>query len=105
MNQWPTPPDAGPPDRGSPARRRHDPLRASRRDAVTAYVLIILLSSEDHRAAAPHAAVPVPIDVASFMWDELREDTLTAASVYEAVTTSLGRLLAGFTLAILVGWS
>lgn len=51
----------------------------------------------------PTTLVPTLSEVASFMWDEIRGDTLAPATVYEAFGTSLRRLGAGLAIALLIG--
>lgn len=51
----------------------------------------------------PTMLVPTPAEVAGFMWDELRGDTLGRTTVYEAFYISLRRLLTGFVIAFAIG--
>jgi NitT/TauT family transport system permease protein len=51
-------------------------------------------------SASAHAS---PLEVAEFMWDELRGETLAPATVYESFAITFGRLGLGFALAIVVG--
>jgi NitT/TauT family transport system permease protein len=46
---------------------------------------------------------PEPWRVAEFMWDELRADTLARRNLYVTFALSLGRLFAGFAIAMVVG--
>jgi ABC-type nitrate/sulfonate/bicarbonate transport system permease component len=46
---------------------------------------------------------PAPAEVLNFMWDEIRLDTLSRYTLYESFGISLGRLLTGFAVAMLVG--
>jgi NitT/TauT family transport system permease protein len=51
----------------------------------------------------PTLLVPTPAEVAEFMWDELRGDTLAPQTVYQAFGTSLGRLSVGLAIAFAIG--
>lgn len=51
----------------------------------------------------PTEQVPTPVDVANFMWDELRVDTLGLYNVYESFGTSLVRLGVGLAIAFAIG--
>jgi ABC-type nitrate/sulfonate/bicarbonate transport system permease component len=95
----PTPPSLAPKPAGGPLIR----FGLSRRGAITAYVVIVLLSWQILGPLLPTRLFPQPLDVASFMWDELRGDTLAPATVYEAFGITLGRLLTGFAFAIIIG--
>jgi NitT/TauT family transport system permease protein len=47
--------------------------------------------------------VPSPAEVLSFMWDEIRVETLSPHTLYESFAISLGRLAVGFSIALVVG--
>jgi ABC-type nitrate/sulfonate/bicarbonate transport system permease component len=51
----------------------------------------------------PTLLVPTPVEVAEFMWDEIRGDTLAPQTVYQAFGTSLGRLSLGLLIAFAIG--
>ena len=51
----------------------------------------------------PTLLVPTPIEVAEFMWAEIRGDTLAPQTVYEAFGTSLQRLSLGLLIAFAIG--
>ena len=51
----------------------------------------------------PTLLVPTPAEVAEFMWDEIRGDTLAPQTVYQAFGTSLQRLLGGLAIAFAIG--
>ena len=51
----------------------------------------------------PTALIPTPWEVLRFMWNELRLDTIGAYNVYQSFGLSIGRLAAGFLLALVVG--
>lgn len=51
----------------------------------------------------PTELVPSPAEVASFMWDELRGDTLAPATVYESFALSFERLGVGLAAAFAIG--
>jgi ABC-type nitrate/sulfonate/bicarbonate transport system permease component len=51
----------------------------------------------------PTLLVPTPIEVAEFMWDEIRGDTLAPQTVYQAFATSAGRLGLGLAIAFAIG--
>jgi ABC-type nitrate/sulfonate/bicarbonate transport system permease component len=95
----PPPPSLAPKPAGGPLVR----FALSRRGAITAYLLIVLLGWQIIASVVPTRLFPKPVDVAAFMWDELRGETLAPATVYEAFGTTLGRLLTGFAFAILIG--
>ncbi|MGH9244516.1 MAG: ABC transporter permease [Acidimicrobiales bacterium] len=75
----------------------------SRRGAVVAFVLLWLACWQVVVPLLPTRLVPLPAEVASFMWDELRGDTLAPDTVYVAFAITLGRLAVGFALAVAVG--
>ena len=77
-------------------------LRSRRGAMVTAIVLSLLLW-QLIVPVLPTRLVPVPLEVAAFMWDELRGETLAPATVYESFAVTFGRLGLGFALAIAVG--
>lgn len=52
---------------------------------------------------APTDLIPTPAEVARFMWNELRGETLAPQTVYEAFGTSLQRLVTGLLLALAIG--
>jgi ABC-type nitrate/sulfonate/bicarbonate transport system permease component len=95
----PPPPALAPKPEGGPLVR----FALSRRGAITAYVLIVLVGWQIFASLVTTKLFPMPLDVASFMWDEVRGDTLAPATVYEAFATTLGRLLTGFAFAIVIG--
>jgi ABC-type nitrate/sulfonate/bicarbonate transport system permease component len=47
--------------------------------------------------------LPSPAEVLNFMWDEIRLDTLSRHTLYESFAISLGRLVIGFSIAMVVG--
>lgn len=49
------------------------------------------------------AVLPAPGDVLSFMWDEVRMDTLSRHVLYQSFAISLGRLIVGFLIALAIG--
>ena len=51
----------------------------------------------------PTLLVPTPAEVAEFMWDEIRGDTLAPQTVYEAFGLSLQRLTLGLAIAFAIG--
>jgi ABC-type nitrate/sulfonate/bicarbonate transport system permease component len=51
----------------------------------------------------PTLLVPTPAEVAEFMWDEIRGDTLAPQTVYQAFATSAGRLGLGLAIAFAIG--
>ena len=51
----------------------------------------------------PTLLVPTPIEVAEFMWAEIRGDTLAPQTVYGAFGTSLQRLSLGLLIAFAIG--
>lgn len=51
----------------------------------------------------PTILLPTPAAVLTFMWDELRGQTLAPQTVYEAFGTSLGRLFVGLVIAFAIG--
>ena len=85
-----------------PGRRIAKALGSQRGAQITAFVVILggwqlivpLLETR---------LIPMPIEVASFMWDELRGETLGRTTVYEAFWISLRRLLLGLAIAFAIG--
>jgi NitT/TauT family transport system permease protein len=75
----------------------------SRRGAVTAFVLLIALGWQLIVPLLPTKLIPYPSEVLSFMWDEVRGDTLAPDTVYTAFGITLGRLLLGFIFAVVIG--
>lgn len=51
----------------------------------------------------PTVLIPTPAEVAEFMWDEIRGDTLAPQNLYKVFSISLQRLGVGFLLALVVG--
>jgi ABC-type nitrate/sulfonate/bicarbonate transport system permease component len=51
----------------------------------------------------PTLLLPTPAEVAEFMWDELRGDTLAPQTVYQAFGVSLQRLGIGLAIAFAIG--
>jgi ABC-type nitrate/sulfonate/bicarbonate transport system permease component len=47
--------------------------------------------------------LPSPAEVLNFMWDEIRLDTLSRHTLYQSFAISLGRLVIGFSIAMVVG--
>ncbi len=47
--------------------------------------------------------LPSPAEVLNFMWDEIRLDTLSRHTLYESFAISLGRLVIGFSIAMVAG--
>jgi ABC-type nitrate/sulfonate/bicarbonate transport system permease component len=91
------------------AARRSRPLdlvvRAlrSRLAAQLAFIAAALLAWQYVVPVLPTELVPYPSEVFSFMWDELRGDTLAPDTVYGAFWITLRRLLTGFALAVAIG--
>jgi NitT/TauT family transport system permease protein len=51
----------------------------------------------------PTRLIPTPLGTLTFMWNELRLDSIGLYNVYESFGTSLGRLALGFLIALAVG--
>lgn len=51
----------------------------------------------------PTLLLPTPAEVAGFMWDEIRGDTLAPQTVYQAFGISLERLVIGLAIAFAIG--
>lgn len=67
------------------------------------FVVAFLLVWQAITPFLPTRLVPAPLEVFGFMWDELRADTLSRTTIYEAFWISLQRLLIGFLAALVVG--
>lgn len=86
---------------------------SSRQGGILAFVLLALAGWQLTVPLLVTEQLPLPVDVARFMWDELRVDTLAPYSVYEAFATTMQRLmwglawaaLVGLPLGLMVGWS
>jgi ABC-type nitrate/sulfonate/bicarbonate transport system permease component len=95
--------------RPRPARRRMTPTvrlrqiagspRFARLLAWVTFVVVWQLAIP----LLPTLLVPTPAEVAEFMWDEVRGDTLAPQTVWEAFGTSLGRLGTGLLIAFAIG--
>lgn len=85
----------------------------SRQGGILAFVLLALAGWQLTVPLLVTEQLPLPADVARFMWDELRVDTLAPYSVYEAFATTMQRLMwglawsvaVGLPLGLMVGWS
>lgn len=75
----------------------------SRVGAQITFVVVALLGWQFVVPLLPTELFPYPSEVFSFMWDELRGDTLAPDNVYAAFWLTLQRLLTGFVLAIAIG--
>lgn len=75
----------------------------SRRGATVTAIVLSLLFWQLVVPVLPTRLMPLPLEVAGFMWDELRGETLAPATVYESFAITFGRLGLGFALAIVVG--
>jgi ABC-type nitrate/sulfonate/bicarbonate transport system permease component len=75
----------------------------SRLAAQLAFIAAALLAWQYVVPVLPTELVPYPSEVFSFMWDELRGDTLAPDTVYGAFWITLRRLLTGFALAVAIG--
>lgn len=85
-----------------PARRVHRLLRHTRSARILSWVgfvaawqLVVPLLPTD--------LVPTPSEVAVFMWNELRMDTVAPHTVYESFSLSFQRLAVGLFLAFAIG--
>lgn len=95
--------------RPRPARRRVTPAvrvkriagspRFARLLAWVTFVVVWQLSIP----LLPTLLLPTPAEVAEFMWNEARGDTLAPQTVWEAFATSLGRLGLGLLIAFAIG--
>lgn len=85
----------------------------SRQGGILAFVLLALAGWQLTVPLLVTEQLPLPADVASYMWDELRMETLAPYSVYEAFATTLQRLMwglvwasiVGLPLGLMMGWS
>lgn len=75
----------------------------TRRAASITFILLILVFWQLVVPVLPTRLVPMPLEVAGFMWDELRGDTLAPDTVYQAFAITLRRLVIGFGLAVVIG--
>lgn len=75
----------------------------SNRGAAVAFVVIWLVSWQVAVPYLPTKLIPYPLEVFSFMWDELRGDTLTRENLYVAFGITFIRLTLGFLLAVAIG--
>jgi len=66
-------------------------------------VLLLLLVWQVVTPLLETRLIPMPLDVASFMWDEIRGETLARTTVWEAFGISLARLLTGLAIAFAIG--
>lgn len=74
-----------------------------RRGALTTFVLALFVFWQVSVPLLPTELIPYPYEVASFMWDEVRGDTLAPHTVYEAFGITFGRLGIGFAIAVAIG--
>lgn len=75
----------------------------SNRGAATAFVVCWLVAWQLSVPLLPTELIPYPHEVVSFMWDELRGDTLAPQNLYTTFAITLWRLVLGFGLAVAIG--
>ncbi|MQA82044.1 MAG: ABC transporter permease subunit [Streptosporangiales bacterium] len=74
-----------------------------RRGALTTFVVALFVFWQVSVPLLPTELIPYPYEVAGFMWDEIRGDTLAPHTVYQAFGITFGRLGIGFVLAVAIG--
>lgn len=74
-----------------------------RRTARVLSLLVFLAGWQLILPVLPTALIPEPSAVLSFMWDEIRGETLGRTTVWQAFAISLRRLFTGFALAFAIG--
>ncbi|MQA99853.1 MAG: ABC transporter permease subunit [Actinobacteria bacterium] len=75
----------------------------SRRTARFLFPLVVLAVWQLAFMFLETAVLPSPGKVLSFMWDEVRMDTLSRHTLYQSFAISLGRLIVGFLIALAIG--
>jgi ABC-type nitrate/sulfonate/bicarbonate transport system permease component len=89
---------------GRPGRRGLLASRlTSRRAAGLTALLLFLTVWQVVTPLLETRLVPMPLDVATFMWNEVRGETLARTTVWEAFGISLRRLLIGLSIAFAIG--
>lgn len=78
-------------------------LLTSRRAAGLTALLLFLTAWQVVTPLLETRLVPMPLDVATFMWNEVRGETLARTTVWEAFGISLRRLLIGLSIAFAIG--
>lgn len=78
-------------------------LLARRGIAQAASVVVFLAVWQVAVPLLPTDLLPLPGEVAGFMWDEIRGQTVARTNVWQAFGISLGRLLSGAGVAVAVG--
>jgi len=84
-------------------RRVHSWLRARRGVARLTSLAMLLTAWWVVVPLVDTNVVPTLGEVAVFMWDEIRMDTLAPATLYQSFATTLGRLAIGLSAALVVG--
>lgn len=74
-----------------------------RRTARVLSLLVFLAGWQLILPVLPTALIPEPSAVLSFMWDEIRGETLGRTTVWQAFAISLRRLFTGFAIAFAIG--
>lgn len=74
-----------------------------RRTARVLSLLVFLAGWQLILPVLPTDLIPEPSAVLSFMWDEIRGDTLGRTTVWQAFAISLRRLFTGFAIAFAIG--
>jgi NitT/TauT family transport system permease protein len=87
----------------SPLSVRLATVLGSRRVAGMTSAVLFLLIWQIVTPLLETRLVPMPGDVARFMWNELRGETLARTTVWEAFGISLRRLLTGLGIAFAIG--